>query len=129
VAEVFALGVVVLVAVYFLGLGVLSLVRPERVKAFLGGFAASAWSHFTEMAVRLVVGGALLVSWQRLAFPQVFWFAGWILVGTTAVLLCVPWRLHRRFASWSVARATRNMTLFAVGPLVFGVFLLYALVG
>jgi hypothetical protein len=60
-------------------------------------------------------------------FPGFFVVFGWAIIGTTIVLLVLPWRLHQRFAQWSVPRVTRNMPLFALGPLSGGVLVLLSL--
>jgi hypothetical protein len=112
---------------YLIVLGVTAVVRPERAKAFLVTFASSAPTHFAEMLVRLVIGAALLTAAPGMRFPGFFVVFGWAIIGTTIVLLVLPWRLHQRFAQWSVPRVTRNMPLFALGPLSGGVLVLLSL--
>ncbi|MDP9190375.1 MAG: hypothetical protein M3P06_01570 [Acidobacteriota bacterium] len=119
--------VVALTAAYFLCLGLLALVRPATAKAFLGGLAGSAVAHVSELAVRIVVGASFVVCSSRLMFPAFFAAFGWVLIVTSIGLMMIPWRLHRRFAEWSVPQATRNMKLFAVGSLVSGCLLVWSL--
>jgi uncharacterized protein YjeT (DUF2065 family) len=123
----FAFGVVVLTAAYFLCLGLLALARPATAKAFLGGFAGSALAHVSELAVRIVVGASFIVGSARLKFPALFAAFGWVLIATSIGLMMIPWRLHRRFAEWSVPQATRNMMLFAAGSLAAGCLLVWSL--
>lgn len=113
--------------IYLVVLGALSAVRPEGARRFLGRFASSAQAHFLELFVRLVVGSALILSAPQMRFSRLFTVFGWVVVGTTVVLVAVPWKWHRRFARWSVPIATQNMTLFAIGPLAGGVLVLLAL--
>jgi len=119
-------GVVLAAALYLMALGGGALVRPERTKRFLGGFAGSARIHFTELALRVLTGGALVLSAPRLAFSQALTIFGWILIGSSLALALVPWRLHHRFAAWSVPRATRHMPLIGVASIAGGLFLLGA---
>jgi hypothetical protein len=112
---------------YLVGLGVVSIVSPDRAKRFLAGFASSARAHFAELMIRLVVGASLVLSAPFMRFAGIFIVFGWILIGTTIALFAVPWRLHYRFATWSVPMATRHMPLLAVGSLAGGAFLLIAL--
>lgn len=121
-----ALALVVATGVYLLLLGLVSLVWPDDARRVLAGFASSARAHFLELAARIAVGSAFILAAPQMRFPPVFAAFGWVLVGTTLVLLAVPWTWHRRFASWSVPLVTRNMTIFAVGPLVGGTVVLYA---
>jgi hypothetical protein len=112
---------------YLVGLGVVAIVSPDRARRFLARFASSARAHFTELMLRLIVGAALVLSAPLMRFSAIFIVFGWILIGTTIALFAVPWRLHYRFASWSVPMATRYMPLLAVGSLAAGVFLLVSL--
>jgi hypothetical protein len=113
--------------VYLLALGLGAIVAPESTKRFLRGFASSARAHFTELFVRLVGGAAFIATASQMRFSAAWAIFGWILIGTTVVLLMAPWTWHRRFASWSVPLATRRMALFALAPLAGGVLVLYSL--
>ena len=127
-ADLLASVPVLLAGLYLVALAAVSLVSPQRAKRFLSGFASSAPAHFFELFVRLVVGAALVSYAPRMKFPGLFAVFGWVIVVTTIGLLAVPWRWHRRFASWSVPQATRNMWLFALGSLAVGVFVLLSVV-
>jgi len=116
-------GVVLVAALYLIALGGGALVRPERTKRFLGGFAGSARIHFTELALRVLTGGALVLSAPRLAFSQALTIFGWVLIGSSLALALVPWRLHHRFAAWSVPQATQHMPLIGVASIAGGLFL------
>lgn len=119
---------VLLAGVYLVALAAVALVSPERAKRFLASFAGSAPAHFLELFVRLVVGAALVLYAPHMKFAGLFAVSGWVIVVTTIGLLAVPWRWHRRFATWSVPHATRNMWLFALGSLAVGVFVLLSVV-
>lgn len=113
--------------IYLVGLGVAALFRPGRAKSFLAGFASSARTHYAELVVRLIVGVALVVSAPRMRVSALVLIFGYVLVATTVGMFAVPWRLHNRFAAWSVPIATRNMPLFALGSIVGGACLLASL--
>ncbi len=113
--------------IYLLTLGLSSIIRPDDTQRFLASFASSARAHFVELSARLVLGAAFIAAAPKLKFSTLFVVFGWVLVATTLVLLAVPWTWHHRFASWSVPIATRNMALFAIGPLAGGIVVLYAL--
>ena len=57
--EALALTIVVLTGLYFIALAVVSLFMPERTSSFLLGFAGSALTHYIELFLRLLIGGAL----------------------------------------------------------------------
>jgi hypothetical protein len=118
---------VLLAGLYLVGLGFVALISPRRARAFLSGFARSAFVHYLELCIRLVVGVALVSYGPQMKSPQLFTACGWIIVLTTLGLLVVPWRWHRRFAAWSVPYATRSMSIVAVGSLAAGIFVLVSL--
>lgn len=118
---------ILLASLYLLTLGGASLVSPDRTRLFLASFAGSASAHFLELFIRLILGAALILYAPLMKFPTIFDIFGWVIVVTTIVLALLPWRWHRRFARWSVPLATRNMTLFALGPLALGIVILISL--
>ena len=118
---------IVLAGIWLIGLAVAAFVRPERVKDFFGKFASSAFAHFFEMFGRLIVGAAFVIYAPQMMFPMVFTAFGWLLIGTTAVLIFVPWKLHRKFADRSLPMVEKWMTLFGAVSFCGGLFLLYSL--
>lgn len=124
--ETVALFVVVQAGVYLLALGVISLVRPALASRFLLGFAGSAGAHYTELSLRLLVGGALVVQAPQMAFSAGFDLFGWVLLATSASLLLMPWRWHQRFAQRVVPRATRYIALLGLVSAALGGGLLAA---
>jgi hypothetical protein len=126
VTGVLAPALVVLAALYLLGLGTAALLAPARATRFLSGFAGSARAHYLELAIRLVVGSALVAHAPDMRLPGLFSAFGWVLVITTAGLLALPWRWHQRFAQHAVPRATRHLWLVALVALALGAFMLTA---
>lgn len=124
--EAFALAVVVLSGVYLLALGAASLAVPARAGRFLLGFASSRSVHFAELAARSVVGAALVIHAPRMLLPTAFNLFGWLLLGTTACLLLVPWQWHHHFARQAVPRALRHITLVGLASLTLGGIIMVA---
>ena len=118
---------VALAGMYLLALGVTCFVQPKRAKRFLESHASSARAHFFELALRLVAGTAFVLAAPVMMVPRIFALLGWVLIATTVVLCVVPWRVHQRFARWSVPMAARNMPMLGVGSLVGGICILAAL--
>jgi len=119
---------VLLAGFYLIGLAGLLLVSPARGKRFLSGFANSAFTHYFELAIRLIAGVAILLYAPRMLFSGFFVILGWVLVMTTVGLFAVPWQWHRRFAQWGVPYATRHPRLLAVASFVFGGFVLASVI-
>ncbi len=120
---------ILLAALYLLTLGVATLVSPDRTRQFLSSFASSAFAHFLELSIRLILGAVLILYAPQMKFPILFQSFGWILVVTTVVLALLPWRWHSRFARWSVPLATRNMPLLALGSFAIAGAILLSVFG
>ena len=120
--------IVLAAASYLVVLGGSALFRPALATRFLGGFATSQTLHFLELALRIVTGGAFVLSAPRLALGDAVAALGWVLVGTSLVLAVVPWRLHRRFAAWSVPQALQYLPLIGLASLAGGLGLTAAVV-
>lgn len=126
--EAVALAVVATVGFFFLGLGIASLVAPQGASRFLLGFAGSASKHYLELALRVLAGSAFVLAAPRLPCSRVFGLFGWVLLGTTAVLIFVPWHGHRRFAQRVVPGALRLLPLVGIASIVAGGVVLSAVV-
>jgi len=112
--------ILVVVAIFFLLLGLIALIRPSIAGRFLLGFAGSALKHYVELGVRFVVGGAMLVVAPHSTYSVALTVFGWLLIVTTAVMAIVPWRVHRRFAETAVPKALRFLPMIGVSSLVLG---------
>lgn len=124
-----ALVVVVLAGLYLVALGLVAVLAPARAERFLSGFARSATAHYTECAIRLAVGGALVLRAPDLLFPMALGVFGWMLVTTTAVLFAVPWRWHHQVAQRVVPLAVRHLRLVGGVSLAAGGLILWSAVG
>lgn len=115
-----------LAGLYLGGLATVAFAKPERARRFLDSFASTASIHFIELILRLIVGTAFVHYAPQMKFSGVFTVFGWTLVVTTAVMFFVPWKLHRRFAEWSVPLATKRMMLLGFGTYIAGLFILFS---
>lgn len=99
--------------------------KPATAKRFFTAFASSARTHYVEQVFRLLVGAALVVLSSNMWQPQSFWFVGWVIVVTSAALMCVPWQWHHRFGERVKPMLFRHLRLYAMGAFAFGTLLLY----
>lgn len=120
--------VVAVVAIYFLILGAIALARPKNARAFLLGFADTSFKHYVELAIRLIVGGAMLLVARDSAYPTALAAFGWILVVSTAFMALMPWRLHHRFAQSAVPWALRYLPVIGISSLIMGGLLFWVAV-
>lgn len=121
-----SLGLILAAAGYLILLGGSALLRPKLAERFLGGFATTPRLHFTELALRIVVGTAFVLAAPRVAAGPVIAGLGWMLIGTSLVLAVIPWRLHQRFAQWSVPQALAYLPVIGVASLAGGLGLVAA---
>ncbi len=115
-----ALSAVAAAGAFLALLGVMTFVTPLRVKAFLLGFAATPLRHYFELAVRIAVGLAFILASPRLPAPAAFLVVGIVLLGTTAVMAILPFRMHQAFAKRSVPSALPYLPLIGLASLAAG---------
>ncbi|HQZ97307.1 MAG TPA: hypothetical protein PLP21_13375 [Pyrinomonadaceae bacterium] len=124
--QLIAAAMVILAGIWLIGLATAAFARPERVKQFLNAFASSAFTHCVEISIRIVIGIAFILYSPQMKFSAVFAAFGWLLILTSAVLLFVPWQLHKRFAERSLPLATKYMSLFGLLSYCGGLMILYS---
>ena len=112
--------VLTLAGIYFLLLGIGCLFAPALARRFLLGFAGSAFKHYLEMAIRMIVGIAMVIQAPHLPYSMVFTVFGWMLIATTAVLLVIPWTWHQRFAKKVLPRVASSLPLIGVVSIAMG---------
>lgn len=128
IIEMAALVLILAFGVFLLALAGLLVFSEERGKRFLLGFATSAFTHYLEISLRIIVGAALVVWATKMLFSPVFLVFGWMLIGTSAVLAVIPWRWHKRFADLSVPPVLKYPKLLAIVAAAMGSFILFCLV-
>lgn len=126
VIEFLELAVVASAGVYFVALGGSAFLSPPATRRFLLGFASTPAKHYVELAARALLGGAFVVAAPMLPLSGPFNLFGWMLVGTTLVLVLVPWRWHHRFAQRVVPEALRFLPVLGACSLLLGALVLWA---
>lgn len=124
----FAFVILVLTGIYFLLLGTACIFAPAIAKHFLLGFAGSAFKHYLEMTLRMVVGIAMVIQAPYLLYSTAFTVFGWILIGTTTVLFVIPWTWHQRFAEKVLPRVAASLPLMGIFSILMGSSIMFCLV-
>ena len=91
---------VVAAGVWLTGLGLLMLVRPRQALAALGQMGGSLTVHIGEMAVRILVGAAMVFAAAASRFPVAISVIGSFLIVSALVLLLLPRRWHAAYSTW-----------------------------
>jgi hypothetical protein len=128
--NVVATVVVVLFGLSLVAFTSVTFAKPAMAERFLSAFANSARTHYIEQVVRLLIGAALVVLSPTMWQPRMFWFFGWAIVVSSAVLLCIPWQWHHRLGERLrlLPLLVRHLRLYAVGAFALGALLLYGIV-
>jgi hypothetical protein len=124
--EAVAMLVVAGSGLFLASIGAMSFVAPAQVKAFLLGFAATPFRHYLELMLRAVAGLAFVAVAPTLPASQAYFAAGTILLVTTAIMLAVPWRVHRVFAQRSVPEALVYLPVIGISALIVGCTVLWS---
>jgi len=103
---VVALVVVAVAAFRLVTLGVVAAVRPALANRFSQARASTARLHFFELALRLLVGSAVVRTAPQMRGADLARIGGWILVVTTTVLAAAPSREHNRFSPHGRSRSS-----------------------
>ena len=90
--------------IWLIGLGGFMLVRPKNALAALGRMGGSAAIHIGEMAVRILVGLALVIAAEASRYPVVITALGGFLIASAVVLLILPRRWHAAYSTWWAGR-------------------------
>jgi len=119
-------GIIVLsIGVFLIGLSVVIAIKPMLAQRFLKSFASSAGAHYTELALRLTGGAAIVIFAPSMFFSYLFKFFGWIIVITTVGMLLIPWQWHHKFSEWVIPLVIRHLKLYAIGAFTLGSFILF----
>lgn len=118
--------ILVAFGLFLIGITVLVFARPAFAERFFTAFASSARTHYSEQVVRLLVGASLIIRSAEMWQPKVFWLVGWAIALSSLVLIIIPWQWHQRFGERVRPMLIRRMKVYAVGLLVFGVLIIYA---
>lgn len=116
---------------WLIGVAALMALRPRYCLHLLGWMAtrlaASDWRlNLIEQGLRLMAGAALIVRapWSKL--PWLFEVAGWLLVGTSILIVILPVRWHGAYGGWllkwltpRVVRALAPVSALMGGGLIY----------
>jgi len=118
--------VVILAGLFLVGQAVFVAVAQKRAERFLLSFASSPRTHYLEQVLRLIAGLGFVWFSLEMKYHDLFLVFGWVLVVTSTVLLLLPWRLHQRFAQWSIPMVIARIRLYALASFGLGAFVLFA---
>ena len=92
--------IAVAAGLWLIALGVYMLVQPRGALAALARMGGSTPIHFGEMALRILIGLALIGAAPGSRFPLAVTVIGGFLIASALVLLILPRRWHAAYSTW-----------------------------
>ncbi len=99
--EIIAKYIVILFGIFFIGIGILMVVNPEKARNILRKAGSTNFINYSEITLRMITAAALVVYADFSKYPEVFKIFGWFMLVTSFVLYFVPRKLHHRFSLMS----------------------------
>lgn len=128
-SSLLASGVIIASGVWLILVSALMLARPAIALQYLAKMASTNLINYSELSLRLIWGIAMIAYSDSSRFPEFFRIAGWVLAGTAIVLMLVPRQWHAAYAVyWSKKLTAPLVRLFAPISLLFGIFLIWAVI-
>jgi uncharacterized membrane protein YfcA len=119
--------IVVLFGLFFIGTGLLMLVRPKKAREILKKAGSTNFINYAEITIRLIPAMAMVYYSDFTKYPPAFKIFGWFMIATSVILYFVPRRLHHDF-SVKCAAFLKPQYFQLVSPFSFfiGVALVYS---
>ena len=113
---------------WLIGLGVWMGLRPRQALGVLAAMGSSPVIHFGEMAVRALIGAAIIGAAELSHAPLILTVFGGFLIVSALVLAVLPRRWHSTYSTWWAARIpVTAVRLIAPFSVVGGAALIWAL--
>ena len=131
-----AIALIILIAagLWLAGVAVLMALRPRYCLHLFEKMSAnlerSNWRlQFTEQALRILAGVALIVRAPASKLPLAFEIGGWLLVVSSVAIMIAPIRWHGAYGTWWVKRLNPWVIgVLSPVPAVLGAGMIYAAV-
>jgi hypothetical protein len=112
--------------VFSLLVGLLMLVRPAVVTAFLSANGGKPFLQTSAVVARLILGVSLILTAAVSKFPILISWLGWLTVVAAIVFAVIRRARFGQLISWALGISQRFGRPGGVIAALFGVFLLYA---
>lgn len=90
--------------VWLIAVSLFMLLAPRRALGALAAMGSTPAIHFSEMAVRILAGGVLVLAAAGSRFPEAIAVIGWFLIASALVLMVLPRRWHAAYSTWWARR-------------------------
>jgi hypothetical protein len=118
----------VLSALWLIGVSIFILFCPATALCYLAKFASTNLINVSELVLRMIAGFAFLQYAVSSRFPSAFVIIGWFPVATSGLLLLTPRRWHAAYAVyWSRTLTPTMARAGALFSFLAGILLLGAI--
>jgi len=119
----------VIFGVFFIGIGLLMLIKPQKVRAILRKAGSTNFINYGEITLRMIPAAALILAAHDSRYPGIFKVFGWFMLITSFVLYFVPRQLHHIF-SLKAADILKPVWFQVISPfsLIIGLLLIYSVI-
>jgi uncharacterized protein YjeT (DUF2065 family) len=93
-----AKGIVILFGLFFIVVGLLMFIAPERARKILRKAGSTNFINYAEITLRIFPAVALIVYADNSKFPQVFTIFGGFMLATSIVLYFIPRTWHHNYS-------------------------------
>ena len=104
------------------------LVRPSYIFNLITKYRESLSLHFFAVIIRIIPGAALVIGASESKYPIVLQIFGWLLISAAIALSVMGRKRFKNLITWSVNLAPLFNNLAGVFAIIFGGFLIYAVV-
>lgn len=118
---------IMLFGLFFISVGFLMLIKPEKARRILRKAGSTNFINYTEITIRMIPAIALILSAGHSKFPDTFKITGWFMLCTSLFLYFVPRQLHHNF-SLKAADILKPLYFQLISPfsILFGIIIIYA---
>lgn len=109
-------------------MGLVVMLRPGVVLTYADRHAGKPVLHTLAVVIRLILGAALLLYADQSSFPITLKVIGWVSIAAACMLLVIGRDGLRRLIHRAVRFAMPYGRLAGTAALLFGVFIVYAVV-
>ena len=121
--------VVILFGVFFIIVGFMMLIKPQKVNDILRKAGSTNFINYAEITIRIIPAIGLIIASVNSKYPDILKVFGWFMFITSFILYFVPRKLHHEFSIKS-ADILKPFYFQLISPFAFivGILLIYSVI-
>ena len=119
--------ITLLFGMFLITIGILMLLKPELTRGWLKKAGSTNLINYAEITLRMIPAAAMIIYSSASKFPDIFYYVGWFMIGTSLILFLVPRKIHHNFALQSAAILSHSLIrILSPIAILMGIFLIYS---